>query len=66
MIETVIYLVIIGLIFWVIWWALGQFAIPEPFNKVARVIVVLLAVVVVLNILLGLLGSPPSFKFPGR
>lgn len=56
--ELLIYIVAVGLIFWCIWWALGQFAIPEPFNKVSRVVLGLVALIIVINLLLGLLGTP--------
>jgi hypothetical protein len=57
MIELLIQMVILGLIFWVIWWFIGYVGIPEPFNKVLRVVVGLVALILVINILLGLTGS---------
>jgi hypothetical protein len=56
--ELVIYLVVVGLIFWVIWWFLGYVGVPEPFNKVIRVILGLVALIIVINLLLGLIGNP--------
>lgn len=58
LISTVIYLLVIGLIFWLIWWFLSYVALPEPFNKVLRVIVAVLALLVVVNFLLALVGYP--------
>lgn len=52
MISLLISLVVAGLIVWLLLWALGEFGIPEPFNKVARVIIILFAVVWVLRLLL--------------
>jgi len=64
MIELLIQLVILGLIFWVIWWFIGYVGIPEPFNKVLRVVVGLVALILVINILLGLTGSSlPGLNF---
>ena len=57
MVSVLIYLVVIGLIFWLVWWALGALALPEPFNKIAHVIVILVGLVIMLYFLLGLL--PP-------
>jgi len=54
----IVYIVIVGLIFWCIWWFLGYVGIPEPFNKVIRVILGLVALVIVINLLLGMVGSP--------
>lgn len=58
LLEFVIYLVIVGLIFWCIWWFLGYVGVPEPFNKVIRVVLGLFALIIVVNLLLGLVGSP--------
>lgn len=60
LLYLVIYVCIIALIFWVIWWFVGYIGIPEPFNKVIRVIIGLVALLVVIYLLLGLLGPPPS------
>lgn len=58
LLSFVIYLVIVGLIFWCIWWFLGYVGVPEPFNKVIRVVIGLVALIIVINLLLGLIGSP--------
>ena len=44
LIQAVIYLIVFGLIFWLLWWLIQYCAIPEPFNKVARVILAIAAV----------------------
>lgn len=56
--SVLITLVIVGLIFWVLWWFLGYVNPPEPFNKVCRVILGLAALIFVVNILLSLIGHP--------
>ena len=58
LLSLLVYLVVVGLIFWVIWWFLGYVGVPEPFNKVIRVILGLVALIIVINLLLGLIGSP--------
>lgn len=57
LIGLLIYLVVWGLILYVLWWGLAKIGLPAPFNKVAQVILVVVAVVVLLNLLLGLTGS---------
>ena len=56
--SLLIQLIIGGLILYVIWWGLGKSGLPEPFNKIAMVIVVLVTVVFLINILMGLGGRP--------
>ena len=53
-----IWLVIAGLIFWIIQWGLAEIGLPEPFAKIATVLLVLFVVVVVINALLTLVGKP--------
>lgn len=58
LLTMVVYVVIVGLIFYCIWWFIGYVAPPEPFNKVIRVIVGLVALVVIIGLLFSLLGHP--------
>lgn len=55
-VEALIYLVVFGLIFWLLWWFLGYIGLPEPFAKVANVLLALGAVVVLINVLLSIVG----------
>jgi uncharacterized membrane protein len=50
--------IVIGLIFYLLWWLLGKIALPEPFNKVAMVILCLAAVVILISMLTGNLSFP--------
>lgn len=52
MLNLLVTLVIYGLVLAIIWWAISQVPVPEPFNWVIRVVFALVVVVV----LLGLLG----------
>lgn len=61
LLQLVIYIVIIALVFWVIWWFVGYVGLPEPFNKVVRVIIGLVALIVVVSLLLSLAGGPGNF-----
>ena len=61
-VRTVIYLVIAGLIFWLLWWLIGYVSPPEPFRKVATVVLAVCAVVVVIGILLSLATGQPIFR----
>lgn len=63
LINGVIWLVVIGLICWLLWWLISYIGLPEPFAKVARVIVALIAVIILINFLLGLTGSGGFIKW---
>jgi hypothetical protein len=56
MIELLITLVIAGLVFYLLFWFIGYIGLPAPFDKVARVIIALIALVFLLNLLSGFGG----------
>ncbi len=57
-ISLLLYLVCIGMVFWLLYWLVNYVGLPEPFNKVARVILAVSAVVVLIGILMSLAGHP--------
>lgn len=62
LISILIFVVIVGLVFWVIWWFIGYVGLPEPFNKVARVLIGLAALIFLLYILSAMMPALPHFK----
>lgn len=63
MVHLLIIIIVLGLVFFVCYWALGQAGLPEPWNKVAIVVLALVALLVILNyVLLPLLGSSGAVK----
>lgn len=58
LLSLLVTLVIAGLIFWLVWWFVGYVGVPEPFNKVIRVILGLAVLIFLINILMGLSGHP--------
>jgi hypothetical protein len=57
-INILVTVILLGLVFYVLWWLLGIIALPEPFNKVVTVLLALAAVVVLLSLLLGVFNFP--------
>jgi uncharacterized protein YhhL (DUF1145 family) len=57
-VSFLIYLIVGGLICYLLWWLIGFINLPEPFAKVARIIVAVVAVLFLINLLLGLVGTP--------
>jgi hypothetical protein len=56
--SFVLTIVVIGLVFWLLLWLIDFVGLPEPFNKVAKVILAVVAVLLLINFLLGLTGAP--------
>lgn len=58
LLTFVIWFIIAGVVYWLIMWAVDTIGVPEPFNKVIKVVVILVALIFVINALLSLFGSP--------
>ena len=54
LVGLLVWVIVIGCIFGLLWWLIGYIGLPEPFDKVARVIVALVAVIVLLDLVFGL------------
>lgn len=62
LVSIMIYLFIIGGVCWLLWWLIGYIGLPEPFNKIARVIIAVVAVLLCINLLLSLGGGQPFIR----
>lgn len=54
LINSLLYLIIIAVVFWILWYVVQKIALPEPFNKVVQVVLILAAAIFLINWLLGL------------
>lgn len=59
LIDLFIWVVLIGLIFWLLYWLLGKAGLPEPWNKVALFVLALAAIIILIRIILKVAGNPP-------
>jgi len=53
MIAILFSLIIWGLIFWVLRWGLSAVDVGDPFQKIANIVLVIAAVIVVIGLLMG-------------
>jgi hypothetical protein len=60
--HIVIQLLIVGGVCYLLWWLIGYIGLPEPFSKIARVIVAVFAVLFLINMLLGFSGGTPLIR----
>jgi len=58
LVELVIYLAIVGGILWLLLWLISYIGLPEPFAKVAKIIIMIVGVLILINVLLGFAGNP--------
>ncbi len=62
LLYVVIYLIVIGGVCWLLWWLINYVGLPEPFNKIAKVIIAVIAVILCATLLLSLLPPLPHFR----
>ncbi len=60
--NVVLILIIAGLCFWLIYWLIGRVNPPEPFRKVAEVVLAVVAVLFIIGLLLSLIGGAPLIR----
>lgn len=58
LVNVLVWIVVAGVIFWLCNWLISYVGIPEPFNKVAKVVLTLIVFIVLVNALLTLAGHP--------
>lgn len=56
LVHVLLVLIVVGLIFWLLWFLIGYVGLPEPFNKLARVVLMVFAVLICIAVLLSLVG----------
>lgn len=53
LLSLLVTVIVLGLVFYLLYWLLGQIPLPEPFKVVALVILGLFAVIMLLGLLFG-------------
>ena len=63
LVDLVIYIVLIGLICGLLLWLIDWVPIPEPFHRVARIAIIVVATSLIISVLLSLVaGGPPYLR----
>lgn len=57
-VMAVVYVIVAGMIFALLRWLIDYCGVPEPFQRVAKVGLAILAVLVLISILLSFTGHP--------
>jgi hypothetical protein len=61
-VSVIIWLIVVGLVFWLLLWLIGYVGLPEPFNKIAHVVLAIAAVLILIAVILSLAGGQPVFR----
>jgi glucan phosphoethanolaminetransferase (alkaline phosphatase superfamily) len=59
---VLLWLVVLGLCFWLLQWAIRAADPPQPWRKVADVVLIVVAVAICICLLLSLVGGPPILR----
>lgn len=62
MLTLLVYVIVVGAACWLLWWLVDFVGLPDPFGKVAKVIVAVFAVVFLLDTLFGITGVSPPLR----
>ena len=66
LLTLVIYILILGLLYWLCDYLLGIFPLPDPLNRIARAILIVVLVLILISVLLNVLGGVelglPTFR----
>lgn len=57
-VTLVVYMIVAGIIFGLCNWLIDYCGLPDPFRKVAKVVLAVFAVLIVIGALLSLIGHP--------
>ena len=58
LVNAVIWVIVAGVIFGLLFWLIDYVKVPEPFNRIAKVICAIVAVILLINALLTVVGKP--------
>ena len=63
LLTFVVYLIVLGLVLWLIDYVVALLPLPPPFHQVIRIVIAVIAVIVVIYLLLGLFGAADVPRF---
>lgn len=58
LLHKLLVLIVVGFVFYLLWFLISKIGLPEPFAKVTRALILIAAVIYLINFLLGLIGAP--------
>jgi VIT1/CCC1 family predicted Fe2+/Mn2+ transporter len=64
--DLLLYIVVVALVLGVLYWVTTLFPLPHPFPLIIRAVFALIAVLFVVHILLGLMGSGDHYPMLRR
>ena len=60
MIHTLVYLLVVCIVIGIVWWLIDYLPVPEPLNKLIKVVTIVIGAIVIIYALLGIAGMAPQ------
>ena len=64
LITLIIYLLVLGLLYWLVIYVLDTIPIPDPPNRIIKIALMVLMVLIVIVLLLNLIGMGGNLNLP--
>jgi glucan phosphoethanolaminetransferase (alkaline phosphatase superfamily) len=64
LINLIVWLLVVGLLIALVYWVLDAIPVPQPINKIVKIVVIVLAALVVIMLLLQLVGVSTGVDMP--
>jgi len=58
MINSLIYLLVVCIVIGLVWWIADWLPIPDPLNRLIKVVSIVVGVIAIIYVLLGIAGMP--------
>ena len=60
MISILVYILIVAIVAGLAYWIIDVIPVPEPINRIVKVLIVVVCVLALIWLLLGVAGNPPT------
>lgn len=64
MIDLLIYVIVLALVIGLAYWLVDYLPVPDPLNKILKVVIMVIAVIAIIYLLMGLAGNRPVLPRP--
>jgi hypothetical protein len=64
LINLIIYLLVVGILYWLVMYVIDAIPLPQPANRIAKIVVTVLVVLVILLLLLQVAGVDLGPRLP--
>lgn len=64
LITLIIYLLVLGLLYWLVIYVLDTIPIPDPPNRIIKIALMVLMVLIIIVLLLNLIGAGTGINLP--